>query len=279
MAKLECEILSTTWQGNIFRIRYEDEHLIKHTCYDWLTYWRECPVNIINDLHSIHLQIVPTLAFTTHRSANSSSSKICRLCHKGDETVKHLLSNCGLFAPVDFILRHNKALQYILFPLLLSNKFIDNCPPWYSPIIMKPRYENENVIIFWDIPEYTGAEDEDEDKILRPDGKLIFKQDRIVLVLEMSVPWIQNRESKLIEKVDKYKGVLRNLRIEYPGFKVEQATFIMDALGGYSGHLKSNMAKIGYNSDTIEMIIKKLQKITLSEARYIINKFKIKTSE
>ena len=279
MTKLECEINSSTWQGNIFRIRCEDEHIIKHTYYNWLTNWRECPVNIINDLHSIHLQTVPTLAFTTHRSANSSTSKLCRLCHKVDETVKHLLSNCEHFVSVDYIRRHNKALQYILFPLLLANKFIDNCPAWYSPIIIKPRYENENVIILWDIPEYAGAEDEDENRILRPDGKIIFKQDRTVLILEMSVPWIQNRESKLIEKVEKYKGVLRNLKTEYPGFKVEQATFIIDVLGGYSAHLKSNMAKIGYNSDIIEMIMIKLQKIVLSEARHIVNQFKMKTSE
>ena len=88
MTKIESEMMRSTWQGNIFRIRRDDEHLIKHTCYNWLTNWRECPVSIINDLHSIHLQIVPTLTFTTHRLGNSTSSKICRLCHKGNESAK-----------------------------------------------------------------------------------------------------------------------------------------------------------------------------------------------
>ena len=94
----------------------------------------------------------------------------------------------------------------------------------------------------------------------------------------MSVPWIENREAKLIEKEEKYKGVLTNIRLEYPGFQVEQATFIIDVLGGYSSHLKSNIAKLGYDSVTIEKVVKKLQKIVLSEACYVINKFKIKTS-
>ena len=86
----------------------------------------------------------------------------------------------------------------------MSNKFIDECPPWYSPVNVKPRYENEKIIILWDIPEYSGVEDEDVRKSLRPDGKVIFKEDRKVLVLEMTVPWIKNRELKLVEKEEKY---------------------------------------------------------------------------
>ena len=116
MSGIENEVLSSTWQGNIIRIRSMDEHLIKHSCYNWLTSWKECPVNIINDLQSIHLQTVLTLAFANHRLTNPTNSKLCRLCHKGDETVKHLLSNCGNFVHVDYIRRHNKALQCILFP-------------------------------------------------------------------------------------------------------------------------------------------------------------------
>ena len=115
--KVESELMSSTWQGNIFRIRCKDELIIKDTCYNWLTNWRECPVRVINDIHSIHLQIIPTLAFTNYRSACSSFSKLCRLCKKGDETVKHLLNSFEHFLSVDYIRRHNKALQHILFPL------------------------------------------------------------------------------------------------------------------------------------------------------------------
>ena len=241
----ENELLKSTWHGNIFRTRLEDEHLISNTCYNWLTNWKECPVNIINDLQSIHLQTVPTLAFTTYRSEATRTSKICRLCHKGEENVKHLLSNCGKFVEADFMRRHNKALQCILFPILQSNNFIDSCPPWYTQMVIKPKYENENVIILWDIPEYSGIEDEENDsKIYRPDGKIIFNSERKVLLLEMSVPWIENREVKFNEKVEKYQSVIRNLKLEYPGFKVDQATFIIDALGGYSKHLKENIAKL-----------------------------------
>jgi hypothetical protein len=277
-AKLETELLGSTWQGRIFKCRRDDEHLVKNTCYNWLTKWKDCPVNVINDLQSIHLQTVPTLAFTNYRSAdNTSASKICRSCHKGDETVKHLLSNCEPLAKVDYIRRHNRALQCILFPLLLSNKFIDECPPWYTKITIQPRYDNENVTLLWDIPEYTGTEEEDDEQLKRPDGKLIFKLKRKILILEMSVPWIENRETKLVEKEGKYKDIIAKLKIEYPEYEIMQATFIIDVLGGYSAHLKSNIAKIGYTKDEIEMIMVKMRKIVVSEASYIVNKFKMKT--
>ena len=160
--------------------------------------------------------------------------------------MKHLLSNCDVLAKVDYIRRHNRSLQCILFPLLKANNLIDECPPWYSNIIIKPRYENDDVIVLWEIPEYTGYENEEEDKLQRPDGKIIFKKEKKILILEMSIPWIENREIKIKEKEDKYKDIITKLKIENPGFIVEQATFIIDVLGGYSMHLKWNIAKLGY---------------------------------
>ena len=35
--------------------------------------------------------------------------------------------------------------------------------------------------------------------------KIYFKNEKKIVVIEMSVPWIENRESKLTEKIDKYK--------------------------------------------------------------------------
>ena len=278
VSKLETEVMSSTWQGRIFKIRTDDENLVKNTCYNWLTEWRECPVNTINDIQSIHLQTVPTLAFTNYRSSgNEQSSKICRLCKIGEETIKHLLSNCDNLARFDYIRRHDRCLQCILFPLLMEKGFISNCPPWYSKIEIKPRYENETLTILWDIPDYTGADGEDERSLQRPDGRVTFKFEKKIVLLEMSVPWIENREVKFTEKEDKYKEIITRLKVENPGYTVEQATFIIDALGGYSHSLKRNIAKLGYKSIDVEKIVRRLQKIVLSEATNMIQKFKVKT--
>ena len=42
--------------------------------------------------------------------------------------------------------------------------------------------------------------------------------------------------------------------------------------------MKSNIAKIGYKNDEIQKIMMKMQKIVLSEASYIVNKFKMKAT-
>ena len=68
------------------------------------------------------------------------------------------------------------------------------------------------------------------------------------------------------------------MKVENPEHEVTQATFIIDVLGGYSAHLKSNIAKIGYKNDEIQKITMKMQKIVLSEASYIVNKFKMKAT-
>ena len=64
--------------------------------------------------------------------------------------------------------------------------------------------------MLWDIPEYSGAEEANEENTLRPDGKIVLKEEQRVLLLDMTVPWIENRETKLVEKVDKYKNIIRN---------------------------------------------------------------------
>ena len=97
----------------------------------------------------------------------------------------------------------------------------------------------------------------------RPDAKIYFKNEKKIVVIEMSVPWIENRESKLTENIDKYK----------------QATIIIDCLGGFSPSLKSNLKSLNFTTSVINNIIFNMQKVTVSEASAIIDKFKYMTSE
>ena len=73
----------------------------------------------------------------------------------------------------------------------------------------------KNTSVYWDIPEYSGEEDELELRMYRPDGKIIMKKEKRIIVVEKSVPWIENRDIKYNEKVEKYDGILRKLKREY----------------------------------------------------------------
>ena len=82
------EINESKWQGVTLRYRYSDESLVNKV-FTWLTKWKSCPVDVVNELQSIHLQTIHTLTFTKFRGAVNNTN-----CKSGNETEKHL-SNCA----------------------------------------------------------------------------------------------------------------------------------------------------------------------------------------
>ena len=165
------------------------------------------------------------------------------------------------------------------FKLLHKHKLIDNVPPWYTKITIKPKYQNDQIEVFWDIPEYTGYEQELDSRPLRPDGKIVLKSTKQIHVLEMSVPWIENRAVKLKEKQDKYSNIIQSMKVDNPGFLVTQSTFIVDCLGGYSDDLIDNLTTVGLTRKEIDDILPGIQKIVITEANALINRFKVLTME
>ena len=233
-----------------------------------------------NDQHILLcLQTVPTLAFKKFRGEITIGSTNCRVCKQNEtESVKHILSHCGAFLNTFYKRRHDLTLQYILFNFLVKMKMVEVCPPWYSKSKIKPMYENEDILLLWDVPEYNGREDEIEENILRPDAKIIFKKMKKIFIIEQSVPWISNRENKMEEKIEKYKNIIRSIKLNNIDHTVEQITIIVDCLGGYSDSLKENMRKLGFTKSDQSRILKGVQKIILTEARSTINHFKLLTN-
>ena len=245
-------------------------------CFTWLTKWKDCPTEVTNEIQSLYLQTIPTLTFTKFRGDNNVTSTICRLCAVGNESVRHLLSTCQKFLSTTYKRRHDRALQLILFKYLHKEGLISTCPAWYTKLCIKPKYENEGIVVFWDIPEYSGHND-NEARTLRPDGKIILKAEKVIFVLEMSVPWVENRDAKYVEKEDKYVDIVQNLKIDNPGFKVSQLIFIMDCLGGSSKSLTNSLKELKFTTYEIESLLFGMQKIVLSEAQAISKRFKILT--
>ena len=63
----------------------------------------------------------------------------------------------------------------------------------------------------------------------------------------------------------------------YPNHECEQVTFILDCLGGYSCSYPDALRKIGFTKYECNRILQNTQKIVVTEARYIVNKFKMLT--
>ena len=93
----------------------------------------------------------------------------------------------------------------------------------------------------------------------------------------MSIPWINNRKSKLEEKEKKYSNIVQGLKVDNPGYHVKQVTFITDCLGGYSADLIDNLKLLNLTRSDIDSILPGIQRIVVTEANALINSFKVTT--
>ena len=65
-----------------------------------------------------------------------------------------------------------------------------------------------------------------------------------VITLEMSFPWVTNREKKKEEKTVKYGPLGWELKQKYQGYKVKQYNIIMDVLGGWCRDLEVKLKEL-----------------------------------
>ena len=94
----------------------------------------------------------------------------------------------------------------------------------------------------------------------------------------MTVPWISNREIKYEHKEKKYKTIQTNLRLDYPGYEIDQITLVMDVLGGHSKTLVENIEKIFNDKSEVRYIIRDMHKCVISSAAHLVRCFKLRTS-
>ena len=274
------EICNSQWQGVNYRSRIEDENVIRDY-FSWLRKWITCPTSIVSEFFLMFYQMLATKCFLSTRSKEEVIDTRCRMCKNGEESVKHVISNCSEIVKTGYKRRHDNALKCFVFPMLHFFGLVDKIPPWYSNQQVTPYMENERAKFWWDIPEYNGMEEEkqDERKRPRPDGKIIYEKDdeKVILLIEITIPWTENRVHKYAFKCSKYNDIITNLKLEYPGYKVDQITLVMDVFGGYGPDLRENIGKVLSTRFTQDSIIKNMQKSVISSLSNISRTFKVKT--
>ena len=82
----------------------------------------------------------------------------------------------------------SKSLFIYLFIYLLFTAKIE---PWFSQVTTKPLYENERATAFWDVLLFA---DTTRVKANRIDATIIDKTRNQVREIELSCPWLENRE-------------------------------------------------------------------------------------
>ena len=118
---LKREIGSSTWQGVMFKTRWNDEHP-ETNCFPYLTSWKTCPVQLISEVQGLYCHLLPKKLYQLIHSVSNDQNTICRMCKRSQESVKRVLSNCESLAKYDFILRHESVFKCIVFPILTQYK-------------------------------------------------------------------------------------------------------------------------------------------------------------
>ena len=183
--------------------------------------------------------------------------------------MQHILSGGSALAQTKYLQRHNNAFKILFFEVLRSLDLITKVEPWFSQVTPKPLYENEHATAFWDVPLFA---DTTQVKANRIDATVIDKTSKQVRVIEMSCPWLENRESKDFEKTTKYSQLRLELTNRYPEYKVNQYNIIMDVLGGCLKVEQNIKELVG---DKCESIRRQMQKAILSCSLHIARMFKL----
>ena len=95
----------------------------------------------------------------------------------------------------------------------------------------KALYESEEVQAYWDIPVFV---EYNKIRAKRMHARIVDHQAKTVTTLEMTCPWIQNREKKDEEKVLKYG----------PLYKMTQYNIIIYILGGWSSSVEGSLSQL-----------------------------------
>ena len=93
-------------------------------------------------------------------------------------------------------MRHDNAFKCFFFEVLAKFELIEDASQWISPEKVKPAYCNEYYVVSWDIPEYTGRDNETIHDSARPDGKIMMHHEKKIFLLEQTVPWHTSTETR-----------------------------------------------------------------------------------
>ena len=205
--KLKVHNNNQHWQSHLSR-KWQKMSRVKASFY-WLSDWKLCSTSMISELMLLLYQTLDTKCYGKHLGTdNEVTDNVRSLCKNGQESVKHLLSNCGELVKTVYKVRHDNALKCFFFEVLAKLELIEDAPQCWSQDRVKPQYSNEKYEVSWDIPEYSGRDDETIHDSARPDGKIAMHKEKKIFLLEQMVPWHEIRDAKCdFKEMSKYKRI------------------------------------------------------------------------
>ena len=140
-------------------------------------------------------QNLPTKSYFA-RIVKDGTSPLCRIYHKQEQTVDHIISGCPELAKTDHLERHSKAAAYIHWKV---------CQHYSIEVPERLRGMNTSTVvtILWDMQIHTDR----ELSANKPDIVIKDHANQCCKLTDVSVPSDRNTLMKVIEKFPKYKDL------------------------------------------------------------------------
>ena len=223
--------------------------------------WFDCIIIIIIIIIIIAAAQYQAIKTKYYRSKilKDSADPMCRICGQFQETIDHILAGCPELAETEYLHSHNKAAKYLHWNICKEININTN-EKWYEH---KPQTVREkHITILWDMP----IQRDREIKAKRPDIVINNKQEKLCLLIDMSISTEKNTSVKVTENFSKYKDLEKEVEWMW-GMKATTIPIVIGALALIKKGLGRYIQQIPGNIKMHE-----LQKITLLGTSHILRK-------
>ena len=128
----------------------------------------------------------------------SGNSTLCRICCTRNETISHIVSECGKLAQKNYKLRHDSVGRYVHWQFCEKLGF-NSARLWYEHE-QESAVENENFKILWDFI----IQCEHMIEARRPDIVVVNEVKKEAMIIDMVIPGDTRACDKEREKIEKY---------------------------------------------------------------------------
>lgn len=188
---------------------------------------------------AIQDQVVPTRAYMKRITGRNIPTDVCRKCSKSLETIQHVTSSCPILAPKDYMERHNAMAKVFHRELAKKTALIRDTGTLYTyqPCSV---LENDVYKLYWDTTMVT-------DRAIshnRPDIVLFNKTEKLVQIIDITVPADDNIARAYTEKLTKYHDLAFELKEMYGLRKTSILPLIISVNGLVETHMIENTKRL-----------------------------------
>ena len=171
-----------TWSEKVMHGQFERQTKEIRSEESWMWLQRGTLKRETESMITAAQEQAPRTNYRRAKIEKDGTSPLCRMYKQADETVSHIVSECGKMAQSEYKGRHDKVATAVHWGLTKKHG-LEHSEQWYQQRAEKVS-ENDKVKLFWDFNVFT-------DRVIearRPDIMVLNKETKECLIVDTAVP-------------------------------------------------------------------------------------------